>query len=95
MMRPRCSTLTSLVSYQMIDDIPQAEIATAATDYPGEYFNVGQLGTYYVCFNVNSVAFNKVANTEPKRELRSQWLKLAHQPQLHRQLDHPRRTTAG
>ncbi|MFA6620010.1 MAG: ABC transporter substrate-binding protein, partial [Bacilli bacterium] len=55
-------------SYQMIDEIPQAEIATAATDYPGEYFNVGQLGTYYVCFNVNNVAFNKVADTEPKRE---------------------------
>ena len=31
----------------LIDDIPTNEIASVKTEYPDEFFNVGQLGTYY------------------------------------------------
>ena len=37
----------------LIDDIPTNEIASVKADYPDEFFNVGQLGTYYVCWNIN------------------------------------------
>lgn len=37
----------------LIDDIPTNEIATIKEQYPDEFFNVGQIGTYYVCWNVN------------------------------------------
>ena len=37
----------------MIDDVPTNEIATLKKDYPNEFVIAGQLGTYYVCFNVN------------------------------------------
>ena len=37
----------------LIDDIPTNEIASVKTEYPDEFFNVGQLGTYYVCWNIN------------------------------------------
>ena len=37
----------------LIDDVPTDEIATLKADYPDEFFNVGQIGTYYVCWNVN------------------------------------------
>ena len=37
----------------LIDDVPQDEIAALKTEYPDEFFNVGQIGTYYVCWNVN------------------------------------------
>ena len=40
-------------SWQLIDDIPTNEIASIKSQYPTEFFNVGQLGTYYVCWNVN------------------------------------------
>ena len=39
--------------WALIDDVPTNEIATLKNDYPDEFFNVGQLGTYYVCWNVN------------------------------------------
>ena len=38
----------------MIDDVPTNEIATLKKDYPNEFVIAGQLGTYYVCFNVNA-----------------------------------------
>ena len=38
----------------MIDDVPTNEIATLKKDYPSEFVIAGQLGTYYVCFNVNA-----------------------------------------
>ena len=37
----------------LIDDVPTAEIATLKTQYPTEFVIAGQIGTYYVCWNVN------------------------------------------
>ncbi len=37
----------------LIDDVPTNEIANLKKDYPDEFFNVGQIGTYYVCWNIN------------------------------------------
>ena len=37
----------------MIDDVPTNEMAALATEYPDEYKVVGQIGTYYVNWNVN------------------------------------------
>ena len=37
----------------MIDDVPTNEMAALAEKYPSEYFVVGQIGTYYVNWNVN------------------------------------------
>ena len=37
----------------MIDNVPTNEMAALAKDYPNEYFVVGQIGTYYVNWNVN------------------------------------------
>ena len=37
----------------LIDDVPTAEIATLKTEYPTEFVIAGQIGTYYVCWNVN------------------------------------------
>ena len=39
--------------WSLIDDVPTNEIAALKNDYPDEFFNVGQLGTYYVCWNIN------------------------------------------
>ena len=37
----------------MIDDVPTNEIATLKAEYPTEFVVAGQIGTYYVCWNVN------------------------------------------
>ena len=37
----------------LIDDVPTNEIATLKTEYPEEFVVSGQLGTYYVCWNIN------------------------------------------
>ena len=39
--------------WQMIDDVPTAEMAALKETYPTEYVVAGQIGTYYVCWNVN------------------------------------------
>jgi len=39
-------------TWQLIDDVPTNEMATLKKDYPDEYKVVGQIGTYYVCWNV-------------------------------------------
>lgn len=39
--------------WQLIDDVPTNEIATLKTDYPDEFVVTGQIGTYYVCWNIN------------------------------------------
>ncbi len=39
--------------WQMIDDVPTNEIASLKETYPDEFVTAGQLGTYYVCWNVN------------------------------------------
>ena len=37
----------------LIDDVPTNEIAALKTEYPEEFVIAGQIGTYYVCWNVN------------------------------------------
>ena len=37
----------------LIDDVPTNEITALKADYPDEFYTVGQLGTYYVCWNIN------------------------------------------
>ena len=39
--------------WQLIDDVPTNEIAALKDKYPEEFHVDGQLGTYYVCWNVN------------------------------------------
>ena len=40
-------------SWQLIDDVPTNEIANLKTEYPEEFVVAGQIGTYYVCWNIN------------------------------------------
>ena len=40
-------------TWQLIDDIPTNEIATLKEEYPDEFKVTGQIGTYYVCWNIN------------------------------------------
>ena len=40
-------------SWLLIDDVPTNEIATLKNDYKNEFVIAGQIGTYYVCWNVN------------------------------------------
>ncbi|MBQ9827172.1 MAG: peptide ABC transporter substrate-binding protein [Lachnospiraceae bacterium] len=39
--------------WQMIDDVPTNEIASLKEKYPDEFIVTGQLGTYYVIWNIN------------------------------------------
>lgn len=41
-------------TWQMIDDVPTAEIKRLESEYPTEYVVTGQIGTYYVCWNINN-----------------------------------------
>jgi len=45
-------------SWQMIDDVPTNEMAALKKDYPNEFVVAGQIGTYYVCWNVNEPLFS-------------------------------------
>ncbi len=40
-------------TWQLIDDVPTNEIAALKADYPDAFKVVGQIGTYYVCWNIN------------------------------------------
>lgn len=40
-------------SWQLIDDVPTNEIANLKKDYADEFKVAGQIGTYYVCWNIN------------------------------------------
>ena len=40
-------------TWQLIDDVPTNEIETLKKDYADEFAIVGQIGTYYVCWNIN------------------------------------------
>lgn len=44
-------------SYLFIDQVPNDEISALKEGYPDEFVIAGQLGTYYVSFNVNDKAF--------------------------------------
>lgn len=39
--------------WQLIDDVPTSEIASLKVNYPTEFVVAGQIGTYYVCWNIN------------------------------------------
>lgn len=53
--------------YDMIDSVPNDQIDDLKAAYPNEFVVAGQMGTYYISFNVNSTVFTK-ADTEAKRE---------------------------
>ena len=40
-------------TWQLIDDVPTNEIATLKAEYADEFVVAGQIGTYYVCWNIN------------------------------------------
>ena len=40
-------------TWALIDDVPTNEISALKEEYPDEFYNVGQIGTYYVCWNIN------------------------------------------
>ena len=40
-------------TWQLIDDVPTNEMAALKEAYPDEYKVAGQIGTYYVCWNIN------------------------------------------
>ena len=39
--------------WKMIDDVPNNEISNLKKTYPDEFVVTGQIGTYYVCWNIN------------------------------------------
>ena len=56
-------------SYSFIDSVPNDQIDQIKNTYKDEYYNVGQLGTYYVCWNINDSALTSCSklDTEDKR----------------------------
>ncbi|MBR6812586.1 MAG: peptide ABC transporter substrate-binding protein, partial [Oscillospiraceae bacterium] len=40
-------------AWQLIDSMPTNEVASLKVEYPDEFVISGQIGTYYVCWNVN------------------------------------------
>ena len=40
-------------SWLEIDSVPTNEMASLKVEYADEYYTIGQIGTYYVCWNVN------------------------------------------
>jgi oligopeptide transport system substrate-binding protein len=40
-------------AWKLIDDVPTNEIKTLEAEYPEEFVVAGQIGTYYVCWNIN------------------------------------------
>ncbi len=57
-------------TYLFIDQVPNEEIETLKADYEKEFFIEGQLGTYYVSFNVNDEAL-KDFSQEEKAKIRT------------------------
>ena len=51
-------------SYLFIDSVPNDEIDTLKKEYKDEFFVEGQLGTYYVSFNVNDEALKDFTQEE-------------------------------
>lgn len=54
-------------SYDFIDSFPNDQIESLKKSLPNEYFNVGQLGTYYTCWNIHAKAFDAKLDTEAKK----------------------------
>lgn len=55
-------------SWQLIDDVPTNEIAALKDKYPTEFVVAGQIGTYYVCWNINEeiLPADVLANMTPE-----------------------------
>ncbi len=51
-------------SYMFIDSVPNDQIASITAQYPDEYRVAGQLGTYFVSFNVNDEALKDFTEEE-------------------------------
>lgn len=52
--------------WMMIDSVPNAEIDTLKAEYPTEFVVAGQLGTYYICWNINAdLLGSKGADLDP------------------------------
>ncbi|MCI6227870.1 MAG: peptide ABC transporter substrate-binding protein [Clostridiales bacterium] len=64
-------------TWKLIDDVPTNEIPALKKDYPTEFKVEGQIGTYYVCWNINEdilPADSKLTGAEAeqaKAEIRS------------------------
>ncbi|MBQ1841061.1 MAG: twin-arginine translocation signal domain-containing protein, partial [Atopobiaceae bacterium] len=55
-------------TWLLIDDVPTNEIETLKAEYPDEFVNAGQIGTYYVSWNVTSGADALVAHDTAQRD---------------------------
>ena len=85
--------------WKLIDDVPTNEIASLKTEYPDEFKITGQIGTYYVCWNVNEDLLPKdtkltgveaeAARRDPQRD------QPAVRPQLYRGRSGAGRSAAG
>lgn len=51
-------------SYLFIDGVPNDEIKSLKETYPDEFFIAGQLGTYYISYNVNDKQFAKFGEAD-------------------------------
>ena len=56
--------------YDMIDSVPNDQIDELKAAYPDEFVIAGQMGTYYVSFNVNSTVFSKATTEEARAKVR-------------------------
>ncbi len=55
-------------TFKLIDSVPNQEIASLKTTYPDEFVIAGQLGTYYINFNIaDDTIYGTVATTEEER----------------------------
>jgi oligopeptide transport system substrate-binding protein len=55
-------------TYLLIDSVPNNEIARLQADYPNEFVVAGQLGTYFLSFNVNDTEmFGNIVTDEAKK----------------------------
>ena len=60
----------------LIDDVPTNEMSALKEQYPDEYVVSGQLGTYYLCWNINepllpkSADYSSVAAEKAQQEIR-------------------------
>ena len=64
-------------SWLLIDDVPTNEIAALKVDYANEFVIAGQIGTYYVCWNVNEDLIPGSDLTGVEKELAQQEIRNA------------------
>ena len=64
-------------SWLLIDDVPTNEIANLKAEYPEEFVIAGQIGTYYVCWNVNEDLLPGSTLTGVEKELAQQEIRNA------------------